>query len=366
LPATQIIDLQPAPPPLQAINDCSAQTLDLLQRWLELSEIDRRSFSALAHEIESASTLVETSTVDLCDRFQSLVATAQSQAQRVNAIIDVTTSITIDGKPIPLDKALNSIEDALQSAIGTILYVSKHAMRMVYALEDIAKDVAGAERCATQIEQINVQARYLALNATIEASRSGKAGAAFAVIAQEMTDLSKATESTAHQVRERISSVVRGVSSGHLVLKEIATLDLSENILAKEKIDKLMHALMRQSAEIHDILENTSSLSTKIATNIADIITSMQFQDRTKQHLAQVVQTLWALHQRTEFLQKETLAIYPHLEEYKTIAPEQLRHIIDQQTLGEMKQRLLIQLLTGYNLTESAGSSAAPGEVELF
>jgi methyl-accepting chemotaxis protein len=345
--------------------------LDLLRRWRELSELERRAFNALARELNSTSSLIEASTLDLSERFQDLAGIAQGQVGRVDQIIAAAGALQVNGAEVPMHEALSSVESVLGKAIETVLFVSKNAMRMVYALEDVARDVAGAEQCSSQIEVINRQARYLALNAAIEATRSGAAGSAFNVIAREMKQLALATEQTSAQVRERIDAVTKGVRKGHEVMQEIATLDLSENILAKDRIDALLAGIAAQHGRFGSVLADTASASAEMAGTVGRLITGMQFQDRTKQQLAQVIETLAVLEAASETVQRATDAALPGAFAPGGVDQEALERIIEKQTLGGMKARVLNRLLSD-DSAEAAADDAAPaaddqqGVIELF
>jgi methyl-accepting chemotaxis protein len=344
--------------------------LDLLRRWRELSELERRAFNALARELNSTSSLIEASTLDLSERFQDLAGIAQGQVGRVDQIIAAAGALQVNGAEVPMHEALQSVESVLGKAIETVLFVSKNAMRMVYALEDVARDVAGAEQCSSQIEVINRQARYLALNAAIEATRSGAAGSAFNVIAREMKQLALATEQTSAQVRERIDAVTKGVRKGHEVMQEIATLDLSENILAKDRIDALLAGIAAQHGRFGSVLADTASASAEMAGTVGRLITGMQFQDRTKQQLAQVIETLSVLEAASETVQRATDAALPGAFAPGGVDQEALEQIIEKQTLGGMKARVLSRLLSDDG-AETTADDAAPaddqqGDIELF
>jgi methyl-accepting chemotaxis protein len=344
--------------------------LDLLRRWRELSELERRAFNALARELNSTSSLIEASTLDLSERFQDLAGIAQGQVGRVDQIIAAAGALQVNGAEVPMHEALQSVESVLGKAIETVLFVSKNAMRMVYALEDVARDVAGAEQCSSQIEVINRQARYLALNAAIEATRSGAAGSAFNVIAREMKQLAQATEQTSAQVRERIDAVTKGVRKGHEVMQEIATLDLSENILAKDRIDALLAGIAAQHGRFGSVLADTASASAEMAGTVGRLITGMQFQDRTKQQLAQVIETLSVLEAASETVQRATDAALPGAFAPGGVDQEALEQIIEKQTLGGMKARVLSRLLSDDG-AETTADDAAPaddqqGDIELF
>jgi methyl-accepting chemotaxis protein len=345
--------------------------LDLVRRWRELSELERRAFNALARELNGTSMLIEASTLDLSERFQDLAGIAQGQVGRVDQIIAAAGALQVNGAEVPMHEALQSVESVLGKAIETVLFVSKNAMRMVYALEDVARDVAGAEQCSSQIEVINRQARYLALNAAIEATRSGAAGSAFNVIAREMKQLALATEQTSAQVRERIDAVTKGVRKGHEVMQEIATLDLSENILAKDRIDALLAGIAAQHGRFGSVLADTATASAEMAGTVGRLITGMQFQDRTKQQIAQVIETLAVLEAATESAQQATDAAMPGAFTPGSVDQVALERILEKQTLGGMKARVLSRLLSDDGGAEAADDEAAPaddqqGDIELF
>ena len=188
---------------------------ELLGRWLELSELERRAFIAMTRELTASSSLIEESAVDLSQRFQTLAENAGQQMAHVEAVIAIGRCIHIDGEEVPLTEATRFIENILIKVIDTVLAVSKNAMRMVYALEEVSADVVGAKKCVAQLHTINKQTRFLALNAAIEATRAGTNGGPFSVIAHEIRELSNQTDALATSVSERIASVDASVRRGH-------------------------------------------------------------------------------------------------------------------------------------------------------
>ncbi len=83
---------------------------DVIRRWLELSEVERRAFGALARELNASSDLVESSTADLSERFQAPAIIAQAQTGRVAKIIEVSETITVAGEAVPISAAMQSVE----------------------------------------------------------------------------------------------------------------------------------------------------------------------------------------------------------------------------------------------------------------
>ena len=115
----------------------------LIGRWLELSELERRAFAAMARELTATSSVIENSAIDLSQRFQTLAESARAQVSRVEAIATTARSIEVGGQKVALVEATNFIEDVLVKVINTVLAVSKNAMRMVYSLDDV---IRGSQR----------------------------------------------------------------------------------------------------------------------------------------------------------------------------------------------------------------------------
>lgn len=347
------------------VSDAAAM---MLQKWLELSEVERRTFVALSRELIRSSDLVEVSTLDLSERFQDLAAIARGQVGQVDKIIGLAKSIEVDGEAVPIEDAMHQVEQVLVKVIGAILAVSKHAMRMVYALDQVAGDIEGSEQCVRQIDAINAKTRYLALNAAIEASRAGGAGGTFGVIAREMKDLSQEIATMSGAVNGRISAIRIGMQESHSVLREIATLDLSEHIMAKQQIDYLLVGIMAQNDAFKAALADTAQTSGDLTKTIGQLITGMQFQDRTKQHLAQVVDVLGVLQANTLALQEATITAVPRLAGASGVGHDWVERIVGKQTLGAAKHRMLTQLLSDRD-TEvdiAAEAPAEASEIELF
>jgi methyl-accepting chemotaxis protein len=350
--------------PARSKQDVAGTAEDLLRRWLELSELDRRAFIAMARELTSSSSVIEQSAIDLSERFQNLAEHARGQMARVESVIAIAQSIKVDGQEVALSEATGFIENILIKVIDTVLAVSKNAMRMVYALEEVTQEVGDAEKCVSQLHTINRQTRFLALNAAIEAARAGANGGAFSVIAHEISELAKQTDVAARTVGERIMSVNKSVRRSREVLQTIATTDLAEHIIAKEKLDALLAGMMTQNAEFNAILAETAGASAELSATIGPLTMGLQFQDRTTQHLMHVIEALGTLGQAAELLQQATHDAMPGMFKPGEIDQMWLDRIVEKQTLGTVRKRFLAQLVTDAPAVEEDTSSA--GDIDLF
>ncbi len=333
----------------------SVPVRQVIARWLAFADLMRRSFELLESEIDRASTLVETSTVDLSARFRDLAEVARDQSQRVEEIVGLAQFVTIDGEAVPLETVVTSMQDLINEMVNNIVLLSKKAMSMVYLLDDVQQDAIELEKSITDIDVINRQTNLLALNATIEAFRAGDAGRTFAVVANEVRHMSRTTDELAERMRARVGAVVKGVREGHEILRLIAETDMSPQMLAKERVDKTMESLVEQTALFQRVLSNTASSSEHISKNIGTMITGMQFQDYTKQKLEHVNDCLRVLDAALETLEIETRQVVP-----PTLQPEIPSAWIDQLlgrlTLSEVRQRFVRKLLLDGTALDAHGA----------
>ena len=327
----------------------------------------------MARELTATSFVVESSTIDLSQRFQTLAENARAQVLRVETIAATASSIEVGGQKVALVEATQFIEDVLVKVINTVLAVSKNAMRMVYSLDDITLEVKGAGKCVAELQAINRQTRFLALNAAIEATRAGKEGAAFAVIAREIKDLSNQTDATVSTVSNRIVSIADSLDRGHEVLREIASIDMSEHITDKERLDALLSGIVAQNADLSTILAETADASAALSATIAPLVMGLQFQDRTSQHLAHVVEALGTLGEAGEALRQVTHDAVPGTFTPGEVDQTLLERLVDKQTLGVVRKRFLAHLINELppneiTVASATNSEAAAdgGDIDLF
>ena len=342
---------------------------DILSKWVGLSDIQKRTFSALVKEIDVASSLIENSTVELSANFQNLATITQEQTKDLQSVLTRAGTVSIDGGEIPLPQVLHSLEDNLSDVVEQILHVAKHGMAMTYSLDDLEGHVDAAQECVSGIEEITKQTNYLALNAKIEAMRAGEAGAGFSIVADEVRALSQSISDLSVQIRDEIDAVIRSVSEGRKSLLAVTTIDMSDNILSKERMGRIMESLISRSEDFSQTINHSAESSTKISAQISEMVTGLQFQDRTSQRLGLISDTLNIMGQAGEDLKTQTEIIAG-----VDITPE-LDHawmdsMISGLHLGEMRERFVKHALYDEEYTPEDNSNdelqEAEDDIELF
>jgi methyl-accepting chemotaxis protein len=344
---------------------------DLLRRWMSLAQMQQRVIAALAGEIARTSSFVETEADALSSRFRRLAVNAQQQSARVDSLTGLSNSIEVDGNNVSIEFVTELLEHTLSDVVSKILMLSKDSMTMVYALDQLSTNVRQAEKCMAQLNAINATTNMLALNARIEAERAGAGGAAFRVVANEVRELSKATQALSADMRQELQSITEGISSGHATLKRVATVDMSENVLAKDKLDVLMVALRRRGVTLGDIVADAVQAAESISSDVDAMVTGIQFQDRTKQRLEHVIDTLEVVGQAVEKIEHETTAALPELMASSVPDTTWVKQLLDRYTMTEMRERFVLALLDGKSESapDDVSAPAAPtssGSIELF
>lgn len=346
---------------------------ELLGHWIGFADVQRRCVEVLRSELTRTSELVEGSTLELSSRFRELALAAQDQSRRVEEIIDMANHVEIDEEKVPLNEVVTSMQDVLSDMINNIVTLSQKAMTMVFVLDDVFRDVVEVEKSIADIDTINRQTNFLALNATIEASRAGEAGRTFAVVANEVRHLSRATGELADRMRAKVGAVVSGVRHGHEILRVIANTDLSPQMLAKERVDKTMDSLVTQTNHFQRVLHDAADSSGDMFGTIGRMVTGMQFQDLAKQRLENVADSLAVMAAGLEDLADQTKASIPDsvAVPFPTIW---LDRLLGEFTLSEMRQRFVRRLIMeGSALDEYGALDVEPlheescgGDIELF
>lgn len=327
----------------------------ILAQWISSVETYLRAIEVLKHQLPKTAQLVETSTKELSERFIYFAEGARYQSEQMQNIVSMADSLQLGNERIKFKDFTNLFSDTLSDSIEKIIVVSKRAISMVYMLDEALNSLATIESFIGDIQKINKQANLLALNATIEAARAGSAGTGFNVVADEVKQVSRQINQLSVQMRDRIIKVSQSVKSGYEVLQDVATTDMSENILAKEKLDKLLGSLIKQNNDFSEVVHKSANATQEISRNISNMTVGIQFQDRTSQYIENSVSLLDHMQHSLEQLISQSRALLPEGGEVsnKKLAEE----IAGQFKLSEFAQ-LFNQLLTGVML------SASKSEVE--
>jgi methyl-accepting chemotaxis protein len=366
-------DLAPSQP--SSVQDGGGEDLvahaDLMRRWISFAGMQQRVIRTLVTEIQQTSAVVETEADTLSGRFQRLAVSAEQQTARVESLSRLAIGIEVDGEAVPIDRIAGLLDGTLSDVVEKILLLSKDAMSMVYALNELNVNIERVDACMVELGKINRTTNMLALNARIEAERAGIAGAAFRVVAGEVRELSGATQRLSVDMESELSAVTEGIANGHATLQRVATIDMSQNLLAKDRLEVLMSALIRRSDDLNGVVQDAMKEAEVISADVIGMITGIQFQDRTRQRLEHVVDTLHVVDEGLEELMRTTEASLPVASGETSHDVEWVKKLLDRFTLGDLRARFVAQILEGKQpagpaAEQAADATSAAGTIELF
>lgn len=283
---------------------------------------------ALGAQLIPLSQYVESNAIQIVNEFKSLSAQGLAHSERMEQVITLARTITLEGKEIPYEKSVEILYEPLADAIEKILQVSKLAMSMVMTISNAADNIANVESCIDQVQHLTKQTNMLALNTQIEAARAGEAGASFRVIAQEVKGLSEHIKSLSDQMQQDVGAVSRSVRKSSKLVDDLAHYDMTENLQLKTRIDELITSIMSQNQQFTTLLNDAARMSRKTSESINGLVMGIQFQDRTSQTIADLSQLL--------------NQVIEHLMDGHTISADQMAHdAIGNLKLSDVKHQII-------------------------
>jgi methyl-accepting chemotaxis protein len=257
-------------------------------------------------------TLLTTSTGPIADqlakmrdevgRTQGLLADAFSQLttsfQGMNALTDrqhevalgVSGSMAGDGTSRQFDEFVANTSQVMGKIVDNVVLNGKLGMELAEMTDGIAQHARTVQGILGEIGAIAKQTNLLALNAAIEAARAGEAGRGFAVVADEVRDLSGRTSQFSQQINTVMQSMQESVRLTEIAIQRLAGQDMTFALESKVHVEEIIRAMEGQAQARNAAIEDLARSSGDVAAVVNQAVTALQFQDMTAQLLNHVVQ----------------------------------------------------------------------------
>ncbi len=257
LPAT-------APPP------CNDALADLKEACTRVLPIWERNIRSVREQTEDA-------VVQLSARFSQLVLRLETA---------VAGSEHGGATDLSRQTLFKESQEELASLVTVLRAVLEEKHGMFAQIADLSSHIGELKGMADDVAKIASQTNLLALNAAIEAARAGESGRGFAVVADEVRQLSMLSGNTGRGISEKVQRITSAMTVAAATAQDAEARDGHAVQDATARVGRVLGRLETLATELAQSSDELRQESVGIRDEIADILVSLQFQDRTSQILA--------------------------------------------------------------------------------
>jgi len=248
-----------------ATNSVNQASNDMLRQSEHVNDLSKRVGEAMREMEDSAATQVHMAN-DSAREMETMADGVTDVARIASTLANNTDHIS--SQVIEGNEALqysftqmNEIEGATDSVTAVIRKLHEQAQQI--------------SSITSMITQISEQTNLLALNASIEAARAGEAGAGFAIVADEVRELSHQTADSADKIHTLVQEIQQSTTGGvraaetatSNVVKGTKTLDNLE-----EKFTEIVQSIENMTGEI----EEMTAISEEMAAGTQEVAASLE------------------------------------------------------------------------------------------
>lgn len=242
-------------------------------------------FPIWSRQIETTREQTETATTELANNFSRIV-------ERLSHAFPTHSGSSGKHEKNSIESAFTFAEKSLQSVVASLQATQHDRAAILDEVRMLTTYTDELKKMASEVDAIAGQTNLLALNAAIEAARAGEAGRGFAVVADEVRKLSSLSSATGKNMTEKVN-VINGAVNGAFAVAEKATKD--DDGMMERAENSIKEVLSSFTVTVEDLARSKQAMQQEgqhIQQEIAEMLVSLQFQDRTSQILNQVNQSV--------------------------------------------------------------------------
>ncbi|WP_454831187.1 methyl-accepting chemotaxis protein [Pseudoxanthomonas wuyuanensis] len=234
-------------------------------------------------EIDRARELIREAVRGLGQSFDAMSRKSREQSAAVSRIVDRNG----DGDRAGVDVArfAQNASQRMEQLVEALEQVSGQSTTTVHHIDEMAQHLDGIFSLLEDVKSIADQTNLLALNAAIEAARAGEAGRGFAVVADEVRNLSERSTAFNEQIRKLAHSSKESISKVRDTVSHMASRDLDRSREARGEAANMLNQVAAINASLGDGMRDISQCGQAIDSSVADAVRALQFEDIATQSL---------------------------------------------------------------------------------
>ena len=286
-----------------------------------------RPINLTIENLDSGAEQVASAAAEVSSSSQSLAEGASEQAA---ALEQVTASLEqMSGMTKQNAKNAQEAKTWMDTARTTVEKSTGRMSDLTRSMTDISASGKEIGKIIKTIDEIAFQTNLLALNAAVEAARAGDAGQGFAVVAQEVRNLSQKAATAARNTADLIAGTIQKIESGANLVKdtEASFGEMAEDTLkAAGLIGQISEASREQSSGIEEIAKAIGQMDEVTQRNAASAEESASASEELSaqsQSMKEGVGALIALVNgtgRSDTMERRAVAFVPEQQSIRRLA----------------------------------------------
>jgi len=237
-------------------------------------------------ELEQVKKMISDAVTTLSESFNGMHQLTVAQSQAMDALVNNFNENTEESDSnINFQKFTEETDNVLDYFINYILDVSQQSMSMVGIINDVEVHMHEIGSLLTDVQSIADQTNLLALNAAIEAARAGEAGRGFAVVADEVRNLSKHSDRFSEEIKGVVIKSKSNINQAKKMIEIMASKDMNVAITSKANIDEMMSGIAKLNDNVATKLVEVAGYSEQMETVVGGAIRALQFEDMARQQI---------------------------------------------------------------------------------
>ena len=294
-----------SPIPTQTIEHAAdvAMPVALTQPTINLRPLAVASepqFVELNRQLKQLTGLLTHATNELSGSFTGLEQASSGQQHilqdMIKELIEVLSRDEHAEQTKGIQRFATETERVVRDFIRMITHLHKTTHDMSSEFSEMMVHVKEVVKLLNDVNAIAKQTNLLALNAAIEAARAGEAGRGFAVVADEVRNLSGRTTQFSARIGEKMTTITEALNTMELAVQRGTEIDLDAAHQSEENIVGMWQEMETLNARVVDQSRTVGDISHRIEEHVHTGVVSLQFEDIAQQLIQQILERVHALH----------------------------------------------------------------------